>query len=103
MVRGCGVGKKRQRAPSARGEGERSNLICNVTSTPQGLTLLGMFSSGLLNKEDLDECNVGTLAVPDRCCSSSQLYGGDGYCGDGACLVPDQTRDNEAESSELGM
>ncbi len=62
-----------------------------------------MFILDLLNKEDLDECNVGNLEVPDRCCSSSQLYCGDGYCGDGACLVYDQTRDDEAESSEQDM
>ena len=62
-----------------------------------------MFSSDLLNKEDLEVCNVGNLMVADRCCSSSQFYGGDGYCGDVDYSGLNQTRDDEVESTEQDM
>ena len=105
MVRGCGVGKKRQRLSSTRGDGEWSIHICHGTSTLLGINLPGMFSSDRLEKEDLGECSIGDLEVPNHGYSSSLLYGDSGSdCGeDVECLFPEETMDNEAESSEQGL
>ena len=102
METGYRVGKKRQTVP-ARGCNKRStSRICHWTSP-----LPGLFCSDLLDTEDLEEINVEDLNVPDHDCSSSQVCSdGDGsgdYGGDGECLFPEQTRLDEAESTELDV